>query len=319
MHKPLKILIVFLLACLLLQGCTRLIPENNTPKSPNIYASFYPLWALTSLVTAGTNANVHCLVQPQDNCLRNYALSDRDIYLLAYGADIVVAGGRGLESFESQLYALGDTGPVVITAFNDLVLYNEDDIVVLSDEDSHFDGANPHLYMSVSGAMQAIKVIAENLAMLDSANAAVYAENLASTNAKLEDLLFKMTAATQAYAGQPVILFNEALIYLAQDLSLNVSGWCRRESGANLSETELEDWLQTSSAESAQVILIEKQAPSALISALKAEGYAVAQIDIFAGSRADMGADHYFATQLANAQAIADAFAASENNQTGGN
>ena len=71
------------------------------------------------------------------------------------GADLVVAGGRGLESFESTLQSLGASGPVVALTLYNTELYNQgrkrrggDD-----EESSHLDGPNPHLYMSIDGAV----------------------------------------------------------------------------------------------------------------------------------------------------------------------
>lgn len=58
----------------------------------------------------------------------------------------------------------------------------------------------------------------------------------------------------------------------------------------------------------ARVVLIEKQAPAALIEILEGAGYVVARVDVLSTGRPDMGADVYFTAQLANAEAIAQAF-----------
>jgi len=57
----------------------------------------------------------------------------------------------------------------------------------------------------------------------------------------------------------------------------------------------------------AKVVLIEKQAPKALIDALEAEGFAVAKIDILSTCRETDGSDGYFEAQRANARAVANA------------
>ena len=80
-----------------------------------VCATFPPFYALTALLTDGIDGlQLSCLVQPQDGCLRDYALSDWDLYTLA-SADIIIAGGRGLESFESTLQSLGAAGPVAVS------------------------------------------------------------------------------------------------------------------------------------------------------------------------------------------------------------
>ncbi|OQA71062.1 MAG: hypothetical protein BWY35_02354 [Firmicutes bacterium ADurb.Bin248] len=58
----------------------------------------------------------------------------------------------------------------------------------------------------------------------------------------------------------------------------------------------------------ARVVLIEKQAPKALVDALTDAGYIVTKIDILSTGREDMGADGYFTAQLENARAIGRAF-----------
>lgn len=124
-------LFFLLLAALaiMLSACAPLVESAETQRTWQIYATFYPIYALTSLVTEDIEAlETHCLVQPQDGCLRDYALSEWDLYMLLQ-ADVVVSGGRGLESFESTLQSLGDNGPVVVFANYNYELYNQDDAI----------------------------------------------------------------------------------------------------------------------------------------------------------------------------------------------
>ena len=46
------------------------------------------------------------------------------------------------------------------------------------EESSHFDGPNPHLYMSVDGAMAIVENIADAMILLDAERADAYRENL---------------------------------------------------------------------------------------------------------------------------------------------
>ncbi|MBQ3423728.1 MAG: hypothetical protein IJH38_00820, partial [Clostridia bacterium] len=113
------VLTVFM-CCMLLTSCRRLVPEEE--ETISVYASFYPIYALADGVTRSVpDVELHCLVQPQDGCLRSYQLSDWDLALLKRGADAVISGGRGLESFEDALFTLGKEGPAVSA-----VLYNID-------------------------------------------------------------------------------------------------------------------------------------------------------------------------------------------------
>ena len=297
-----------LAALLLLSGCGRLVPEETQKPEMNVYSSFYPVYALTEMIAGGVpGVQTHCLVQPQDGCLRNYALSDWDAYLLGSAADLLVIGGRGLESFENQLYETGDERLAILTAFTDQVLVNES-AGAGSEDSSHWDTANPHVYMSVARSGEVVGAIAEALALFDPENAALYAENLKEARAALDELLVKMRAVAANAAGQKAILLNEALVYTAEDLDIVVDGWFARESGQNLSEAEFERFLAAVEGCEARVVLIEKQAPASLVRRLEQAGYAVARLDILSEGRAERGADSYFQAQAANAEAVAAAF-----------
>ena len=106
-----KLISLFLLTAIVLSACHPLVEEEG-PEELVVYATFYPIYALSERIFDGIpSMELHCLVQPQDGCLRNYELSDWDLYLLAYSADAVIEGGRGLESFSSTLTAMGGKRP----------------------------------------------------------------------------------------------------------------------------------------------------------------------------------------------------------------
>ena len=299
-------LLLALMICL--SACGRLVPEDDAEDGLVIYASFYPVYALTELIVKDVpGVELHCLVQPQDGCLRNYALSDWDLYLLGSAADMVVIGGRGLEAFESSLYALGEQGPAVLTAFAELTLYNEA-AGEGSEDSSHWETANPHAYMSPALAKDALEAIAEALSLYDPARASLYAENLQAGRKRLDDLETAMREAAADFRGRKVLVFNEALVYTAQALELEIDGWFSRESGQALSESEFARFQEAVAGSEARVVLVEKQAPASLIDQLESAGYCVARVDILSEIREASSADGYFAAQNASAEAVAEAF-----------
>ena len=106
----------------------------------------------------------------------------------------------------------------------------------------------------------------------------------------------------------PVALLNEALIYPANDLGLNVACRIDRESATELAGTEWTDALSAMQAVGAQIALIEKQAPDALIRKLNAEGICTVQLDILSTGREDMGSDGYFEAMSGNLDALRKCF-----------
>ena len=311
MRKACVFLGMLLSLCVALCSCAPLVDVQSV-QTQSVYATFFPYYALTEPLLDGVDgARLSCLVQPQDGCLRAYSLSDWDAFLLQ-SADVVISGGLGLESFESTLQSLGDDGPVVaLTNYNYMDIYQG----VSSDEtaeDSHFDGSNPHLYMCVEGA----KYIAEGAALalcetLSSQSQAIM-ENLDALLSRLDALGEQMQATAAEASGGRVILLNEAMIYLARELGLEVAGQYEREVGEAFYESDRDALLEALEPMDASVVLVEQQAPAALKELLRAEGYEVAQIDVMTTLRADMGAEAYFSAQKQNAQAIADAFAKTE-------
>jgi len=287
-------------------GCKPLVQEEAGPIS--IYATFYPIYALTDAVMQGVpDAALHCLVQPQDGCPRAYQLSDWDTALLVRGADAVIAGGRGLESFENTLFSLGEGGPAVSAVLYNLALY-EPKQRTDGEVQSHFQGSNPHLYMSLDGAAHIVESISATLVSLDPDYAEQYTSNSARAAKALEALLDASRSKLAPLEGRRVALMGEALIYVAQDYELEVAEWIEREPGSAYGDNELAMWLERLENADVKVVLIEKQAPQALVEALEAQGYDVALIDVLSTHLEGEGFDRYLEIQGDNAQAISDAF-----------
>lgn len=307
MRRTIAILMLILLAAVALSGCHRLVADED--ESVCVYATFWPIYALTDAVAHDIpDLSLKLLVQPQDGCLRNYRLSDWDAALLSAGANGVLMGGRGLESFESTLFGWGENSPAIAALLYNLELCNQDDKTG-GETESHLRGANPHLYMSIEGAQRIVDSASASMQSLDPQYATLYVEHAQEANARLKALLADNRALLADCEGAPVALMNEALVYVARDYGLEIAVQIDRESGVSLGDNELDACLEKLNASGARVVLIEKQAPQALTEALEAAGYAVARIDIMSTHREDEGFDAYIDIQAANAQAVRDAFA----------
>ena len=293
------------LVCAITTGCGPLVTDEAEPLS--VYATFYPIYALTDAVTRGApEFALHCLVQPQDGCLRDYQLSDWDLALLQRGARAVVMGGRGLESFEGALFSWGEDGPAVSAVLYNLELYEGKPGD--GESESHLAGANPHLYMSLEGAKEIVGSIGATLVAMDPACAGLYAENAEAAVKQLDALLAENRELLSGLRDRRVILMNEALVYVARDYDLEIVDQIDRESGAGMSDNELAACVERLSGDEAGVILIERQAPQALAEALEAAGWRVARLDILSTHREGEGFDAYLEIQRGNAQAVLAAF-----------
>lgn len=294
------------LILILLAGCRQeeSVPDSveNADETITVYATFYPLYALTEMIISETDGiRTLCLTQPQDGCLRNYELSDWDMALILRSADVVISGGRGLESFESTLFALGDYEPAVSAVLYNMELDSTSVAGLSEDEESHWEN-NPHIYMSIDGAIVLTQRIAAAMQTLDPDCADVYSENQVAAEARLNELKVRIAEITGDVSGIDTAILNEAIWYLAKDFGLEPVLCYHHESGENIDNIDrLVQSLQNSGA---KLVLIEKQAPYAAVETLRNAGFAVAEIDILSTHRADEGADGYFDAQIANAIAI---------------
>lgn len=306
-----RLLALLLIPLLLLSGCVHVAqPEPiKEPEGKLIYASFYPLYALAERVVKGVpNMTVKVLVQPQDGCLREYDLSEWDIAKIA-ASDAMIVGGRGLETFESALMDQEEgEGIAAIGAMNGLTLIGQGEEVD-GELESHLQGENPWLFLSVDGAEQIMESIAGGMAGLDPGFEEMYADNLAHGEEALHKLQMDSQEILLQAKPQPVALLHEGLPYLAEDLGLNVVCQVDREPGSELYDNDLKAAIDQMNAAGAKVALIEIQAPDQLKQALKEAGFQVALIDTLSTFPIGAGFDHYLEAMKGNAQAVADAFA----------
>lgn len=313
-----RLLAGFFCFCILfasLCGCGNEASVQSADSGFSIYATFYPFYAATQALTEGIDdVYVNCLVQPQDGCLRDYQLSDWDLALLN-SANIVIAGGRGFESFESILYALGEDGPAISAVLYNMELVEQRAVNTQEDTQSHWLDSNPHIYMRTDGMSEILQRVANSLILLDEAHEALYLENLDKAQTELEIVTSEIAQTAEKFSNRSVIVLNEALVYVAQEYGLDMSVCYERESGEDLSGADLENCMNALSKSDATVILIEKQAPQKLCKALEDAGYHLAYLDVLSTKRVSEGFEGYLNAQRANMQAIETAFATADSAQ----
>lgn len=305
-----------LLCCLaipivLLTGCgqnKQIEQENN---DLHIYTSFYPLYALTEPLLEGVpDTYLHCLVQPQDGCFRDYQLSDWDLTLLTRSADLVIIGGRGLESFENTLYSLGENGPAVAS-----VLYNKElaPAMIVADDDTptnHWQDYNPHLYLDPSGALMIAETIAAQLTAADPVNADTYMRNLELVNDRLRSVIDEQKHTSVHNSDNKVILMNETAVYCALTLELEIETCIPRESGEAYSDYELEKLINELQNCTSRIILIEEQAPERFCEALEAADFCLVKIDTMSTKRPEEGFEGFVQALRHNISTVNAALAA---------
>jgi len=303
-----KCLWTAILLIYLLSGCSPVVKDEDVPEEFNLYASFYPIYALSGLIVDDSipGMRLHQLVQPQDGCIRNYVLSDWDAYLLS-SADAVILGGSGLESFEGAFASI-ENGPAVVSAMSSLVLENGGDEPDAEEEQSHFTGPNPWLFLSADGGAQIAESICAAMIELDPGYAEKYAGNLEKALERFEKLKTdRKEMLSGANLETPCALLHEGLIYTSKELGMNAVAQIERESGGMPDEQELDEMMNRLKQSGAKAVLIEKQAPEVLIEVLSEAGFRIALIDTLTAIPASAGSEAYFEKMLENAKSIANA------------
>lgn len=300
MKKKSLCLVCLLLAACMLGSCVHI--EMPEPEPQTVYASFYPIYALAEGVCRDVpNLSLYCLTQPQDGCIRSYSLSNWDAALLD-GADLLILGGRGLESFESA-FSSGEMA--VLTAMENMVLIGADE--ESTDESSHFVGPNPWLFLSVSGARNIAAVLAAGMAELDPDYAHIYARNLEWMQQELDALSAEILQQTQDINWPGAILLQEGLCYFVQEMGMDAYIEIEREAGTDLSDNEFAEALAQMEQSGFSLVLLERQAPQGLVEAIEAQGYTVCLIDILTDHVPADGFDGYLAAMRNNVAALLSA------------
>lgn len=228
--KWLPMLAGLLIFPLFLSGCgaDRESATKTTEKEPlKIVTSFYPMYIATINITKDVEGvTVKNMTKPQTGCLHDYQMTPEDMKTLEK-ADIFIVNGAGMESFLEK--AIKQQKQLkIVEASKDITLLKENGT------------ENPHVWVSVSGAVAQVKNIAAQLAAIDEKNAARYQENAATYIAKLETLKQTMHQQLDGLQNKNIVTFHEAFPYFAQEFDLEIVAVIEREPGSDPSPKELE-------------------------------------------------------------------------------
>jgi len=238
--------IIFLSAC---QGQTPSAPEKSTEsKTLTIATSFYPMYlAAINVAKDVPGVKVVNMTQPTTGCLHDYQLKPDDLKTLSE-AQIFVVNGAGMESFMDK----------VVNQLPNLKIIDASKGIPLIKGDGE-EGGNPHLWVSISNAIQQVKNIGLQLATLDPDHAAQYSANTTAYADKLEALRAKMHQTLDNAKKRDIITFHEAFPYFAREFNLNIVAVIEREPGSEPSAAELADTIEIVNKSKIKALFAEPQ------------------------------------------------------------
>ena len=221
---------------------------NKDSDKLKIVTSFYPIY-LDAINIAGNVEGVEVvnLTKPQTGCLHDYQLTTEDMKTLET-ADIFIVNGLGMENFLEK----------VTSARSDLKIIDaskSDEIYLLKDGDE----INPHVWVSVTYAMQQVKAITSQLCAADPAHADAYKKNALEYLNKLSALRDEMHIALDNLPNKDIVTFHEAFPYFAAEFKLNIVAVIEREPGTEPTPQELSETIQKVNALPVKILFAEPQ------------------------------------------------------------
>lgn len=213
-------------ACaLLLTGCG----VQQGADGVNITASFYPVYSIAQEVARGAvGVSVTSMAQNAVGCLHDYSLTTGDMSMLS-SADLFIINGAGMESFEEDIVNTFPELELVDTSIGCRLL-EESEVHGEHNEHGHEEHGghthgekNAHIWLSPANAAIQAENIAEALSVADTANAALYHENLDRFRSELLALEEEYIALRELCGGMKCVSFHEGFDYIADESGIEVS------------------------------------------------------------------------------------------------
>lgn len=240
----LKKILLLICAVLMISGCG----SDKKDDTLKIVTSFYPMYLDAVNITRGVSGvEVVNLTPPQTGCLHDYQLTPEDMKTLET-ADIFIVNGLGMENFLDK----------VIEARPDLKIINASDspeIVPIME-----DGVpNPHVWLSITYAIQQVKNINSKLCELDPDRADKYRMHALEYIDELTTLRDEMHLSLDMIQKKEIVTFHDAFPYLAAEFKLKIAAVIEQEPGIEPTPQELAATIEKINSLPVKVIFTEPQ------------------------------------------------------------
>jgi len=236
---------LFLALALTLFGCAK--KEDSARLT--VVTSFYPIYIMVAnIVKDVPGVKLVNMAPPFSGCLHDYQMTPQDMKTLSR-ADILVINGAGMESFLDDVIRQ-NTKMSVIDASENVELIEEGG------------NTNPHIFVSISGAIRQVRNIEAGLEKADPEYIGSYRENVQRYLVKLEALKEKMHLAFKNVKNRNIITFHEAFPYFAREFDLNILAVIEREPGSEPSAGELARTIELVRKNKVKALFAEPQYPA---------------------------------------------------------
>lgn len=271
--KKIKILFIIMVLSVAFNSCANSHENINASDYSEtvIVTSFYPMYILTANIAKDIDGvSVVNMTEPQTGCLHDYQLSPSDIKILER-ADIFVINGAGMESFLDKVMSQLPDLKIIEASKGIELLENHEhenerdeqhaqDDHGHQDHDGHFHSSvNPHVWVSISGAIDEVKNIADSLIEIDPSNKDAYRKNSQEYIQRLENLKDEMHYELKDIKTRDIVTFHEAFPYFAREFDLNIVAVVKVDPDSEASAGELAKTIKAIEELEAKVIFVEPQ------------------------------------------------------------
>ena len=263
-----------------------------------IVTSFYPMYIDVLNITEGVEGvKVVNMTKPQTGCLHDYQLTTEDLKTLE-SADAFVVNGGGMESFLDKVASQQKNLKIIDASKSDKINFLKD-----GDEE------NPHVWLSVTYAIEQVKAITSQLCEADPAHEKQYRDNAMAYVEKLMNLREEMHGELDNLPNKDIVTFHEAFPYLAKEFRLNIVSVVEREPGTEPSPKELEELIAQVKALPVKVLFAEPQySPVAAETIARETGAKLYQLDpVVTGEAKPEAKDAYLNTMRENMKVLKEA------------
>lgn len=187
-----------------------------------LLATTYPVYQIVRNIAQGVKGvRTELLIPAGTGCPHDYAPSPADMQKLAH-ASAIILNGLGMElMLDESIHRLNL--PVVLASVNVSALPSlmRGDLHG-ADGHGHTHALNPHIFAAPGRAAQMTRSIALQLGKLFPRHAAAFAANASAYAERLDGLAALLKNAGAPFAAAGVVLYHDALAYLADDAGIPV-------------------------------------------------------------------------------------------------
>lgn len=269
-HNIFFAIIILLLILFVFIKCSENKIKTNEQKK--VIATFYPVYLGTLNIATGIeDIEISNLTSDVKACIHDYTLSTVQMIEVTE-ALLLITNGAGMEPFITNIIKNNKDVNIIDTSINTNIIkktYKSESIT------------NSHIYLSINNYIIQIENICEALKSVDKDNAKKYEQNKNKYIKELELLNDHLKKVKDKINGTKIIIYNEAIQYIASDLDLQVVENLEIDHESGISPSGVAHAIDTIKKENIKYIFVPKDYDKKIINnIIKGLGITIIELDL---------------------------------------